>query len=72
MLYGDDRTIPFSVAVSEDGKTYTTVFTGSSKALSGDMLYVPVGKSAQYVKVTFEGNTVSGWSSVAEIAVFSK
>ncbi len=71
MLYQDDRTIPFSVAVSENNTAWTTVFTGSSKAMSGDMIYVPVGKDAQYVKVQVEGNTVSGWSSVAEIAVYT-
>ncbi len=71
MLYGDDRTIPFSVAVSENNTAWTTVFTGASKPSSGDMIYVPVGKEAQYVKVQVEGNTVSGWSSVAEIAVYT-
>ena len=71
MLYQDDRTIPFSVAISDDKSAWTTVFTGSSKAMSGDMLYVPVGKEARYVKVGVEGNTVSGWSSVSEIAVYT-
>ncbi len=71
MLYQDDRTIPFSVAISDNKTAWTTVFTGASKPLSGDMVYAPVGKNARYVKVQFEGNTVSGWSSVAEIAVFT-
>ncbi|MGM9552313.1 MAG: glycoside hydrolase family 88 protein [Clostridia bacterium] len=71
MVYGDDRTIPFSVAVSDDKATWTTVYTGSSVPYGADFIYVTVGKNARYVKFTFEGNTVSGWSSVAEMEVYT-
>ena len=72
MLYGDDRTIPFSVSVSNDKSSWTTVYTGSSVAFSGDMIFVNADVDAKYVKVNVEGNNISGWSSVAELAVYSK
>ncbi|MCD8048860.1 MAG: carbohydrate-binding domain-containing protein [Clostridia bacterium] len=71
MKYGDSRTIPYSVAVSDDNSSYTTIYSGNSVASSGDMIYVSINQNARYVKFTFEGNTVSGWSSVAELAVYT-
>ncbi len=70
-LYEDDRTIPFSISVSDDNAAWTTTFNGASTPMSGAMVFAPVGKKARYVKVEVMGNTVSGWSSVSEIEVYS-
>ncbi|MCD8049410.1 MAG: discoidin domain-containing protein, partial [Clostridia bacterium] len=70
-LYEDSRTIPYSIYVSDDNSSWTQVFNGSSVALSNATLYATVNQNARYVKVQFEGNTVSGWSSVTEIEVYS-
>ncbi|MCD8049409.1 MAG: glycoside hydrolase family 88 protein, partial [Clostridia bacterium] len=69
--YDDDRTIPYTVYISDDNSSWTTVASGSSKARSNAFIYTAVGKDARYVKYQFDGNSVSGWNSVAEIAVYT-
>lgn len=71
-VYDDDRTIPYSISISDDGAKWTTVFNGSSVAKQADMAYAPITGKGRYVKLQFEGNSVSGWNSVAEIAVNKK
>jgi rhamnogalacturonyl hydrolase YesR len=70
-VYEDDRTIPYSIAVSDDKSTWTTVYSGSSVAKNASFAYATVGKTARYVKCQFEGNSVSGWNSVSGIEVYS-
>lgn len=70
-MYDDTRTIPYDIYVSTDGISYSQVWSGETDPQTDAMKYVGVNSAAKYVKVTFHGNTVSGWSSVGEIAVYS-
>jgi rhamnogalacturonan endolyase len=68
--YDDDRTIPFSVSVSEDGKIWESVYSGTSVPLSGEFINVGVSKNARYVKLDVKGNSVSGWTSLSEVEFY--
>lgn len=68
--YEDDRTIPFSVYVSADGENWESIYSGSSVAFSGDFINIKSGKNARYIKLESQGNTVSGWTSLAEIEAY--
>lgn len=68
--YEDNRYIPFTVSVSEDNLTWTTVYSGNSVPFSGEFMSFVANKTGRYVKVEAEGNTISGWNSIAEIEVY--
>ena len=70
-LYEDDRTIPYDIAVSADGGSYTEVWTGSSDMMTDEFKYVTFSAPARYVRITAHGNTISGWNSIAEVEVYS-
>ncbi|MBR5535168.1 MAG: discoidin domain-containing protein [Clostridia bacterium] len=70
-MYEDDRTIPYSIAVSTDGGAYTEVWSGSSDMMTDEFKYVTFSAPARYVRITAMGNTVSGWNSIAEVEVYS-
>ncbi len=70
-MYEDDRTIPYDIEISNDGVTFTQVWTGSSEPMTDTTQYVSVGSGAQYVRITAHGNTISGWNSIAEVEVYS-
>ena len=72
MKYSDDRTIPYSIYVSEDKTNWTQIFAGSSQSGSADFHYSQTDKTAKYVKIQVDGSTKSGWSSVAEIEIRKK
>ncbi len=69
--YEDDRTIPYDIYISSDGSNFTQVWSGESDIMTSDMKYVSVGASARYVRITAYGNTVSGWNSIAEVAIYA-
>lgn len=70
---GNVRKTRFSIALSEDGSTYNDVFSGMSSGETLEHEFYPLGgKSARYVKLTFNGNTSSSsglWNSVTEVVV---
>ncbi len=68
--YDDDRYIPFTVYSSEDGINYEVIYSGNSVVRSGDYMSFITNKTARYIKLEVRGNTVSGWSSVAELEVY--
>lgn len=72
MKYEDDRTIPFRVYISTDGKTENKIYDGSSVPRSGGFIDIEVSPSseARYVRVECDGNTVSGWTSLAEVMIY--
>ncbi|MBR5535294.1 MAG: Ig-like domain-containing protein [Clostridia bacterium] len=67
--YADARYIPYEVYVSEDNVNYQAVFKGNSIPYSGDFMKHITNKKARYVKVVVKGNTISGWSSLAEVEI---
>lgn len=70
-MYDDDRTIPYKIEISTDGANYTQVWSGESDVRTDTAKYITFSAAARYVRVTFMGNTVSGWNSVGEIEVYS-
>ncbi len=72
MQYSDDRTIPYSIYISNDKTSWSQVFAGSSESGNANFMYSATDKTARYVKIQVEGSTKSGWSSVAEIEIRKK
>lgn len=70
--YNDKRIIPFTVSASEDGESWEIIYKGNSVPFNGDFMdfYLPNPALCRYVKLTVEGNTVSGWSSVSEFEIY--
>ncbi len=66
---GAQRQTKFDLAVSEDGETYTTVYSGLSSGMSNsfEQIRIPL-QQVKYVKYLGHGNSVSTWNSVNEIA----
>ena len=50
----------------------TSVAPSNSVPYKGDFMnfYMPEGVRGQFVKVVAEGNSISGWNSIAEIEVY--
>jgi F5/8 type C domain/Bacterial Ig domain len=68
---GNTRQNNFVISVSNDGTTFTNVFTGKSSGttLSFETYILPGGTTGRYVRVTVNGNTVNNWASIAELRV---
>ena len=61
----------FDIAVSNDGTSFTKVFSGkSSGTTTAAEKYDFTDTQARYVKITVTGNTQSDWVSISEITVF--
>lgn len=65
-----NRTLPYTVSVSADGSSYSTIASKTSPAGGGVMESVPVGQNARYVKIDVNGSNEGQWASVAEIEVY--
>jgi len=68
---GNERQNNFVISVSNDGTTFTNVFTGKSSGttLSPEKYDFP-DITARYVKITVNGNTQNNWASITEIDVY--
>ena len=68
---GNQRQNNFVISVSNDGTTYTNVFSGKSsgKTLSPEK-YDFADVNARYVKITVNGNTQNKYASISEIDVY--
>jgi len=71
-LYEDDRTIPFRVFISTDKSNWTKIYEGKSVPRSNEFIWasLPQATSVRYVKVECDGNSVSGWTSLAEVEIY--
>ena len=68
---GDKRQNNFVISVSNDGTTFTDVFTGkSSGTTSSSEKYDFPDVTARYVKITVNGNTQNNWATITEIDVY--
>jgi uncharacterized protein YxeA len=68
---GTERISNFVISLSKDGKSFTSVFSGtSSGGTDGFERYNFPDASARYVKITVNGNTLNNWASINEIRVF--
>ena len=72
---GNERSNNFQIAVSNDGNTYTNVYSGKSSGttLSAER-YNLAGNVPQprYVKITVNGNTQNNWASITEVHIGGK
>ena len=70
---GNKRSTRMEIALSKDGSTFDTVYTGLSSGTSLEHEFFALGgKEARYIKLTFNGNTSttsSQWNSVTEVVV---
>ena len=68
---GTERISNFVIGLSNDGKSFTNVFSGtSSGTTNGFERYEFTDRTARYVKITVNGNTLNDWASILEISVF--
>jgi hypothetical protein len=67
---GNMRQNNFVISVSQDGNTFTDVFSGKSSGttLSYERYSFPQ-IDGRYVKITVNGNTENNWASISEIKV---
>ena len=70
--YEDERTIPFRVYVSGEDKKESLIYSGSSAPYSGGFNDIEVSPNApaRYVRIECDGNTVSKWTSLAEVLIY--
>ncbi|ATB37332.1 hypothetical protein CYFUS_002753 [Cystobacter fuscus] len=64
---GNQRANTFSMSVSLDGMSYTTVYSGTSSGkTTAAETYTFSPTSARRLRITFKGNSVNDWASIAE------
>jgi hypothetical protein len=69
---GNSRQNTFKIDVSNDGNSFTNVFSGkSSGTTTAAERYDFTDTQARYVRVTVTANTQSDWVSISEIDVFT-
>jgi len=67
---GDVRRSTFQVALSTDGSTFTTAFSGvSSGTATAAETYDVTDGPARYVRILVDGNTENDWASITELQV---
>ncbi|MDQ3903770.1 MAG: discoidin domain-containing protein [Thermoproteota archaeon] len=67
---GNIRQNNFVISISQDGKTFTNVFSGkSSGTTSSYERYSFPQIDGRYVRITVNGNTENQWASITEIKV---
>jgi F5/8 type C domain/Bacterial Ig domain len=68
---GNQRQNNFVISVSNDGSTFTPIFTGKSTGttLSPERYNLPANTVGRFVRITVNGNTQNNWASITEIAV---
>jgi hypothetical protein len=68
---GNVRQSHFVISVSNDGSTFTNVFTGTSSGttLSTENYILPANTVGRFVRITVNGNSQNNWASITEIAV---
>ena len=68
---GNTRQNNFVISVSNDGTTFTNVFSGKSSGitLSTERYNLPTNSVGRFVRITVNGNTQNNWASITEIAV---
>jgi hypothetical protein len=72
--FGNVRQFKFdiSVSVSNDGTSFTKVRSGTSSGTTTafEKYTLPAGTESRYVRITVNGNDVTDYAAIAEIAIF--
>ncbi|MFP2898471.1 discoidin domain-containing protein [Corallococcus sp. 4LFB] len=63
---GNERQNHFVVSTSTDGSSFTQAYAGDSALTTAAQTVAFSSRSARYVRVTVNGNTVNDWNSIAE------
>ncbi|WP_223636306.1 discoidin domain-containing protein [Corallococcus sp. EGB] len=63
---GNERQNHFVVSTSTDGSTFTQAYAGDSALNAAAQTVTFSSRSARYVRITVNGNTVNDWNSIAE------
>lgn len=66
---GNLRTNQFALSLSNDGVNFSSVFSGTSLQNLALQPYAVTPRTARYVRVTVNGNTVNDWASITELQV---
>jgi hypothetical protein len=67
---GNERSSSFSLSTSSDGSSFTPAFTGrSSGTATAAETYRFTARTARYLRITVDGNTLNEWASIAEARV---
>jgi hypothetical protein len=68
---GNQGRMNFEIQVSDDGDSYTTVYSGqSSGTTTAEETYDFPDVSARYVRLVGHGNSVNNWNLVAETGIY--
>ena len=68
---GNERINTFVISVSQDGKTFTNVFSGKSDGTSlNEQNYNFQSKTGRFIRVMVNGNTQSDWVSISEVKIY--
>ena len=67
---GNTRRNNFVLSLSTNGSTFRSMLSGQSSGMTNDReSYAFTPKSARYVRVTVNGNTLNNWASITELQV---
>ncbi len=70
---GNTRQNQFTLSTSEDGATFTQVYSGTSALTTEPRAYLfSSARKARYLRVTVHGNTVNDWGSITEARACSE
>ena len=68
---GDQRRADFDIEASDDGSTWTTVFTGSSNGTTLQLESHDVDDTqSRYVRIVGHGNDDNAWNSITEVELW--
>ncbi|MEE1013747.1 MAG: discoidin domain-containing protein [Clostridia bacterium] len=68
---GTSRVTYFDMQLSQDGKNWTTVYSGESSGVTdGYESYFLGAQNARYIRMNSFGNSVNNWNSYSEIEVY--
>lgn len=72
--YGDERKTHFAIEVSDDGKSFRTVYDGwsSGDTLELEKFKLPAGTKGRFYRLVGYGNSQNSWNSIAEIVLVKK
>ena len=68
---GDERVNSFVISLSNDGKVFSSVFSGKSDGSSlAEQNYNLQSKSGRFLRITVTGNTQNNWVSISELKTY--
>ncbi|MGH3736758.1 MAG: discoidin domain-containing protein [Micromonosporaceae bacterium] len=69
---GDQRRYRFDLQVSNDARTWTTVFSGQSGGTSTVLETFPLGVTARFVRYLGHGNSANAWNTLTRVEILPR